>query len=429
MAGGLVGAVAFLLFLIFRTRIPIIRRLVTHKPFAPFRGWGARPHEASPFPVVAGTRPGRVPHEHDSTAAVLEVRTGHSSYHPHAWRLDISPARPLVPVVYVDGHPVSWGWGVTRVTVPAGMRLVAVGSSHSRCYRRVEARAGERITLRYSGVLGAGAHAYRESDAQMYEGVWFGPRRPGVTGGRTTMVVWTLIAVVAGSTGLGVAAGLLGGSLAERIPIGGLLVYGSLAAGICGGSILTVGAFLDALRPPRPEQASAPVRVGRPEVRVLDCDTPEALTPAPGWSALSLYLRYELAEHSREDLSVLAGRTDGRLSPLQWWRGMRIGESEPPDSRPWIPAPRVSIDGVPIDASWTRMWLQVPPGEHRVDIAVDPPWAMVGASTRLDLTNATGRYTVRIAPGETEELRCVAVVDALPTRGRPELVAFRATFR
>ena len=93
---------------------------------------------------------------------------------------------------------------------------------------------------------------------------------------------------------------------------------------------------------------------------VLDADAPERIAPAPGWAGLGLHLRFMIDEYSPELLAVLAG-AGGTRAPMQRWRTLRIGEPEAPACRPWIPAPEVFVDGQAVWASWTRMWLQLPP--------------------------------------------------------------------
>jgi hypothetical protein len=83
---------------------------ITHKSFPPFCGWHAGPHPAARIPVHTAPRLGKLTgHTSEPGTATLLVHTGYSSYRAGARRLDFRVARPSVPVVYVDGFPVSWG--------------------------------------------------------------------------------------------------------------------------------------------------------------------------------------------------------------------------------------------------------------------------------------------------------------------------------
>ncbi|MEV3965531.1 hypothetical protein AB0M34_32425 [Nocardia sp. NPDC050193] len=423
-----IGGFAALILL--RSRVPVLRRLATHKFFPPFRGWHARPHPAARVPVHTASRPRKLTrHTTEKGMATLLVYTGYSSYPAGARRLDFRTARPNVPVIYVDGYPVSWGWGVTRVVVSAGEHLIAVAGSHSRCYRRVHLTEGANVTLYYSSVLGADAHRFREADADLHEGVWLATARPGrTTSGerRAAMVVWAMVIAVAVVTLLGITSGLLGSPLGDRLPIGALLAYGAAGVGVCGGLVLVAGAIVDAHRPSPPSPTvAAPADHARPDVHIVDYDASEPPSPAPGWSALSLHLRYELVAHTAEEWTAETGEQKSRPNPIQWWRAIRIGEADLPGARVWIPAPGVAIDGIAVPASWTRMWIQLVPGIHQIYTTADTPPTEVGDSTQVDLTAAHRRHTIVARKGETHHLEYVAHIRALPLEDRRELASYR----
>ncbi|MEV3964489.1 hypothetical protein AB0M34_26995 [Nocardia sp. NPDC050193] len=360
--------------------------------------------------------------------ATLLVHTGYSSYPAGARRLDFRAARPSVPVVYVDGFPVSWGWGVTRAVVSAGEHLVAVAGSHSRCYRVIHLKEGADATFCYSSVLGAGSHRFREADADLHEGAWLTTARPGrstTTERRIAMVVWAMATAVAVVTLLGITAGLLGSPFGDRLPIGALLAYGAACVGVCGGLALVAGSIVDARRPsPASPGATPPADHTRPDVHIVDYDASEPPGPAPGWSALSLHLRYELVAHTAEEWTAEIDGQKSRQNPIQWWRAIRIGEAEVPGTRVWIPAPGVTVDGIAVPASWTRMWIQLVPGIHQLYTAADIPPTEVGDSTQVDLTAARRMHTIVAREGETHHLEYVAHIRALPCKDRPELASY-----
>ncbi|MGI5219195.1 hypothetical protein [Nocardia sp. CA-290969] len=414
-----------------RTRIPVLRRLVTHKPFPPFRDWHVRPHPSARVPVHAAAWPRQLlAAPADPGTATLVVHTGYSSYPSRAQRVDLQVSRPNVPVVYVDGYPASWGWGITRIAIAAGEHLVAVAGSHSRCYRRLDLVEGETVTLYFSSVLGNGAHRFREPDADLYEGVWFGTSPPAkftAADRRVTAVVRAVLACVAVLALLGITAELLDSPLEDLVSTGTLITYGAIVSGVCGGLVLVAGAVADALRSPAPPPAADPPGPStRPDVHVIDYDEPVTPRPAPGWSALCLHLRYELTAHTLEESATAAGRKGRRLNPLQRWRVIRIGEAEVPGGRPWIPPPRVAIDGVAISASWTRMWIQLAPGTHHVSIALDAPQAETGPTTHVDLADARQQHTIVLRTGETHHLAGLATINALPRSEHREMATYHA---
>ncbi|WP_280397853.1 hypothetical protein [Nocardia carnea] len=358
------------------------------------------------------------------------VHTGYSSYPPRAQRVDLRVSRPNVPVVYVDGYPASWGWGITRITITAGEHLVAVAGSHSRCYRRLHLVEDETVTLYYSSVLGSGAHRFREPDADVHEGVWLGtvpPAKFTAADRRVTAVVRAVLACVAALALLGITAELLDSPLEDLVSTGALFTYGAIGSGVCGGLILVAGAVADALRSPAPQPPVDPPDPSTPpDVRVIDYDESATPRPAPGWSALCLHLRYELTAHTPEELATAAGREGRRLNPLQRWRVIRIGEAEVPGGRPWIPPPDVAIDGVAIPAGWTRMWIQLAPGTHHISIALDAPRPETGPTTKIDLTDARQQHTVVLRTGETHHLAGLATIHALPRPEHREMAKYHA---
>ncbi|RRS01413.1 hypothetical protein [Glycomyces terrestris] len=403
--------------------LPGLRRFSGFKTFPPFKGWAVRPHPDAAVPVRAGRRlkpgaaAGRGPH------AVVVVRT--------AWRnqdsRDVHPSlrvsRPLVPVVSIDGVPVSWGWGTTEMTVDPGDHLIAVASSHSRCYQTVDLEAGERRELDYASIIGSTAHWYAEAGAQIRDLTAFGPRRPGPGG----IGGFHLVAV----GGLVLAAALTAVAIASPDPTADLLVpaviWGAAGLGLGIGIVAITASLMQEARARRIVTAAPPTGAAPLAVRVLDADTPERLAPAPGWAGLNLHLRFEIEAHPEPALAALAG---GRKpGPLQRWRAIRIGEPEPPACRPWVPAPEVLLDGEPVAASWTRMWIQLAPGAHDLVVRTAPAPSQVDARTALDLSGAEIRRRFSVDAGGTFDLRCTAEVAALSAHDRPRLAAFRARWR
>lgn len=404
--------------------LPGLRRFAGFKTFPPFRAWAAQPHPDAAVPVRAGRRLARAAGDTDATHATVVVRT--------AWRnqdsRDVHPSlrvsRPLVPVVSVDGVPASWGWGTTELTLPPGRHLIAVTSSHSRCYQMVELRRGERRELDYASILGATAHWYAEAGAQIRDLTAFGPRRsgPGGIGWYHLITVGGLV-LVAALTAAAIASP--GTTVDLLIPVA---VWGAVAIGLGIGIAAIAASLVQQARARKVVTAPPPDDQGvAAAVRVLDADVPERLAPAPGWAGLGLHLRFELEAHPEPALAALAGGRKPNL--MQRWRAIRIGEPEAPACRPWIPAPEVLIDGEPVAASWTRMWIQLAPGEHELVVRVAAAPSQVDAQTMLDLSGAEIRRRFRTAAGETLDLRLTADIAALAAHDRPRLAAFRARWR
>jgi hypothetical protein len=240
------------------------------------------------------------------------------------------------------------------------------------------------------------------------------------------MVVWAMATAVAVMTLPGITAGLLGSPFGDRLPIGALLAYGAAGTGVCGGLVLVAGAIVDARRSsPVSPAVAPPADHTRPDVHIMDYDASEPPSPAPGWSALSLHLRYELVAHTAEEWTAEIGKQKSRPNPIQWWRAIRIGEAEVPGARVWLPAPGVAVDGIAVPASWTRMWIQLVPGIHQIYTAADTPPTEVGDSTQVDLTAARRRHTIVAREGETHHLEYVAHIRALTWKDRRQLVSYR----
>ncbi|GAB3655968.1 hypothetical protein [Glycomyces tarimensis] len=404
--------------------LPGLKRLGSFKAFPPFRDWAARPHPDAAVGVQAGRRLHMGPRDDtDAANATVVVRTAYGRYPSRQWSPDFRVARPLVPVVSVDGMPASWGWGTTKLTLPPGRHLIAVTSSHTRSYEVVDLARGERRDLDYCSVIGAQAHRYHQADNELWEGVSFGGHRSGL--GRANWYVILVFGIFALAALLTILATTTDALDSEAL--GSALAFGAMGVGVAVGLGVIGVSLVKQFRRKPTTVAHAPAHGSDNEVRILDDDEPERLAPAPGWAALSLHLRYMLEEHDQATLAALAGGRKPSL--LQRWRAVRIGEPEAPACRPWVPAPEVSVDGRPIKASWTRMWLQLPPGPHDLTVSIPAPRTQLGPSTRLDLTQAEWRRSMTLPPGETTEMTLTAEVKAVPDREGPHLSEFRARLR
>lgn len=420
---GLICGLLVLAVLVSWPVLPGTRRLAPFKVFPPFRGWAARPHPDAAVGVEAGRRLDSARDDTDAANATVVVRTAWVNQDTRSPSPSLRVSRPLVPLVSVDGSPASWGWGVTKLTLPPGEHLIAVSSSHSRCYRVVNVRRGERLDLDYSAVIGATAHHYSEAGNMLRDRTSFGVRRrgPGAVG-------WVYLIALAGIVliSLLMAAVLIGPDNTPEL-IGGIAVFGAVAVGLGVGVSVVLGSLVKQRRQRRVRVAEPPAGRDPQAPRVRDADAPERLAPAPGWAGLGLHLRFEIEEYAPAALEALA--SGGKLSPMQRWRAIRIGEPEVPACRPWIPAPEVYVDGQPVKAGWTRMWMQLPPGEHDLMVRVGVPRSQIGPHTVVDVSRAEYRGRITVPEGKTTELRMTADVSAVPRRDRAQLAEYRARLR
>lgn len=359
----------------------------------PFRDWRARPHPDAVVPVTAGRRVSRatVPGR-----AVLVVTTAWRGKHSREWRPlpDLRPARPLTPVVRVDGHPVSWGWGETRVELDPGPHLVTVHSSHTRHYLRVVVEGGELRILRYGDILGAAAHRATEWGRVPYDRSSFGEER------RLPAAV-----PAAGLVPLAVMLGLV-----VFTPSPQALVRAAMWTAIATGLTVAAVAIVGALRRPR-----TPVV---PEGRSVVLPAARAGVPKPGrfTGGLELWLRAELEPLPPEERAALAG---GAETPWQRWRVARLGEPVPPPYRFWLPSPEVTLDGVPIASDWVRTWRELAPGEHEITVTLRVPGQKPVPVVR----------TVGVENGRTTAVTLTAHVLAVPHPLEARLSRFTASWR
>ena len=403
--------------------LPGFRRFAGFKTFPPFRAWAASPHPDAAVAVQAGRRVDLSPSDTDAANATVVVRTAWGNQHSREWRPSLRVSRPLVPLVSVDGVPASWGWGTTKLTLSPGEHLIAVTGSHSRCYKTVHLERGERIDLDYSSVIGATAHEHYEAGNQAHDLTRFRERRrgPGSTG-------WYFLIVLGGMAVMGSAtAAAIANPSGFSAVIGNTAVIGAIAVGLGVGVAVIAGSMAKQARLRRTTVADPPADRDPQGPRVLDADAPERIAPAPGWAGLGLHLRFMIDAYPPDTLMALAGGESP--SVMQRWRSIRIGEPEAPACRPWIPAPEVLIDGKAVRGSWTRMWLQLQPGEHELVVRVAVPRRQIGAQTVVDLSRAEFRRTIRLTAGETYQETLTTEITAVPRPDRPELAEFRARLR
>lgn len=399
-----------------RKRIPGVRGMVDFNTAPPFRAWGARVHPDAAVPVQVGSRVASG--DDDPAHATVIVRIGWGNYPGKNEGPGWKQARPLTPVVYVDGVPAASGWGTVRLTLTPGPHLVAVTGGYSGCYKLLELDRGERRELDYRCVIGGNADGYSEGFPGVRVGTYLVARSRGLRGGDR------IARVVYGAVALALLLILVVFLLPDDFPVGTdtLMLLPVLVVPVVAGVGIAIAAMVQGFRSGRTVVAAAPAHGAPQQVRILDDDDPEKLVPAPGWSALALRLRFRLDRHAPEAIAALAG---GKQSLVRRWRTIRVGEPELPACRPWVPAPIVTIDGRPLDVGWTRSWLQLPPGEYDVHVRIPAPESRIGPQTRVDLSRAEWRRRVVLTAGRNREVDLLADVTATPGPDRPELAVYR----
>jgi len=420
---GLVCGLLALAVLVSWPVLPGTRRLAPFKTFPPFRAWEARPHPDAVVDVEAGRRLDLPRGGTDTANATVIIRTAWTNQDTRDPSPSLRVSRPLVPLVSVDGVPASWGWGVTKLTLPPGEHLISVSTSHSRCYQMIDVECGERRDLDYASIIGATAHHYSEAGHMLRDRTSFRERRrgPGVVG-------WVYLMTIGGLVLMSLLmAAVLAGPDEAPDAIGGFAVFGAIAVGLGVGVAVIVRSLIKQRRQSRARVAEAPMSGDPHAPRVRDADAPERLVPAPGWAGFGLHLRFEIEEYAPAALEELSG--GGRLSLMQRWRAIRIGEPEVPACRPWIPVPEVYLDGRAIKASWTRMWMQIAPGEHDLFVRVNMPHSQIDSQTAIDVSRAEYRRRIVATEGQTIEMRLTTEVSAVPQREQPRLAAYRAILR
>ena len=89
----------------------------------------------------------------------------------------------------------------------------------------------------------------------------------------------------------------------------------------------------------------------------------------------------------------------------------RIGELVPIRHRQAVPPPRIALDGRDIGTSWTRMWFEVAPGPHRIDVRTpESPLPVPGGGGETDRRV----FTFDSQVGQVVRIGLVVSVTAVP---------------
>ncbi|MDA1361686.1 hypothetical protein O1R50_18810 [Glycomyces luteolus] len=322
----------------------------------------------------------------------------------------------LVPVALVDGEPVATGWGRIRIPLAAGRHLVEVQSQHSRAWRAVDVTAGGTAKIDYIGMLGESHRAYGDTEVPYglrdIHGYTIGPR------GRLNYFQYL---PAHARQRLGFSASLLGavavGVVALTLTLVGLPLEAAMvawwsltAAGFAVWGIRVFWTFLRCNRlgpePPLLLRGTA----------VLDEDGP---LPELGTGAgILIDARFLKADLASDELALQLPEGQQRINGAQRKSLDAVGELVPIRHRYTVPPPEILVDGVPLGAYWTRMWLEVPPGAHRLEVRTPGPPLPVEGEEHPPHTAAA---TVNLEAGQVARIDLVATVTAVPDPLRPVL--------
>lgn len=339
----------------------------------------------------------------------------------------------LVPVILVDGEQVASGWGHLRLPLTPGRHLVEVQSQHSRAWKIVEIREGKTAKLDYVGML-SGMHQFYGTEqvwgrhAHLH-GYTLGPRGRlhlwqylPVNGRRRRSWNLAMIAIV-----LCIPLMILVRDRQMPSPFGGSVpIAGVLFSviSLCFLIWLVRVAWTATWYNYAGSESPHEVRpFGAQPVVVLDPEGP-APKPEPGQAAIVIDARFIKENLSLENLLERSptGRRlleSGRPRLSRHRRRLdKLGEFAPVQHRFAVPPPEIILDGRPLAGSWTRMWVRLSPGRHRLEVRTpQSPLPVRGGQAASDVQSID--FTVQ--EGNTAGIDVTVTVDAVPDPDEPVL--------
>ncbi|MDN3241298.1 hypothetical protein [Glycomyces tritici] len=330
----------------------------------------------------------------------------------------------LVPVVLVDGTPAATGWGRVELPLAAGRHLIEVQSQHSRTWRAFDIAAGKTTKLDYIGMLGEAHRAYGEEELRWnlrgLHGHTVGPRGrlnyfqylPANAKERRSFLAFMLSLLVAAT---------LAGTLAYAgLPINVVMSVSSAiwlgALAVWGCRVLWTHRRYNRLAPEAPLD-TRPFTRGAAAPLVLDADG-DLPGLGPGAAAVLLDARFLKADLASDELALQLPEGQDRIDGKQAKAFNAVGEVVPIRHRYAVPPPEVLLDGVALGAFWTRMWLEVPPGAHRLEVRTPAAPLPIEGRTHLPHTAAA---QIDLDAGEVARIDLAVTVTAVPDPLRPVL--------
>ncbi|GAB3656059.1 hypothetical protein [Glycomyces tarimensis] len=338
---------------------------------------------------------------------------------------EIDDARPFTPVVLIDGEPVATGFGRADIELEPGRHLVEVQSGASGAYAPVDIEAGAsaRLSSFVPQRLGTGAARLRRFAlvptriVPPRPGRWFAMAMPCVGA-----AVGLFSTAVFDEDGIGKVLGLL--IAAAMMTAGGVLFYWLARLIESAASALAELRLSGSL--PVARHRPAPIRGGtwRP-VDPRDGAEPEA---ERGTGVLRLTLTYEQAPVPAAEVGEVL---DERAVRAASRRHRRFGEDYPPQARPWVEPPLVTVDDEPAPAIWGVNEYRLAAGRHRLRVEVPPPpEVLVGEATRITMSTEAGRHhEVVLDTSSTVALEAAAVIEMAPGHDGWELERYAGSFK
>ncbi|THV42701.1 hypothetical protein [Glycomyces buryatensis] len=286
----------------------------------------------------------------------------------------------LVPVVVVDGEPVATGWGSLDLPLTPGRHLVEVQSQHSRAWRAVDIRSGRTAKLDYIGLLGDQHRSYATGQVRggfaHLSGYTLGPRgrldfwqylAANVRGRRVTRRFVPAAFCIVFVCGPLMAAGAIESEWI-RTNIG-IIALAAVAALFMLWALRIVWTSLryNRLEPEEPLDPRPFTHSGWVPLLVLDPSGP-APEPEPGRAAILIDARFIKTDLTSADLTRQFPAGKKVLYSWNCRQLDKVGEIVPVRHRFAVPPPEILLDGQALPASWTRIWLQLEPGRHRLEV-------------------------------------------------------------
>jgi hypothetical protein len=392
---------------------------------APRPGWEIKPIGASSGEGVLDLRVGYCGGATDKTPAqaAVNVTERQKAGDPVAVWSDLRSS--LVPVVLIDGEPRATGWGRIALPLAAGRHLIEVQTQHSRTWRAFEIETGRPAKLDYVGMLGESHRAYGEGELRWnlrgLHGHTIGPRGrlnyfqylPANARERRSFLVFLLAAFVGAM--LSAVLAYAGAPVDIAIPAGAVIWLGALAA--WGIRVLWTHLRYNRLDAEPPLDTRVFTPPGRAAPFVLDADggLPEL---SPCAAVVLVDARFLKADLASDELALQLPEGQAHIDGKQSKAFNAVGEIVPIRHRYAVPPPELLLDGVPWGAFWTRMWLEVPPGTHRLEVRTPGAPLPVEGEAHPPHTAAA---TVNLEAGQVARIDLVVTVTAVPDPLRPVL--------
>lgn len=345
--------------------------------------WRVRAHPRSLHRVLLGNETSLV-HNHAALVRLrlfAEARTTYSRYR--------RPFFPFAgtPVVLVDGVPTLQGFGDARIEVDRSPHLIEVQAGGARGWWTVDSAMDPEVELHFYNDICNPLKRFR-SQSEPGAAWFFGPPGPrphppdNLDTYKWSYHTWIAVLTlwIASAWGLSPAApqsGWLAALYLVGIFVAALVTVIGLERFARWVKERRVGAQERTFVPLALEGGSRPTTLlGRqpdkvPQIRSGAAAVVVDLRFEQVWQRIRLsraksVAHVEKLDYMFPDLEYLEPGVDE-----SHWHGLvRYGEPTGEAERPWMPDPKVLIDGESIEARWARIHVELEPGEHVLRIEV-----------------------------------------------------------